>query len=108
MPSRRTSSLKVVKTCNGVLAHQRLKEGLDRGGASNPEPGAVPEIWIRRAEEDGATKRDALGFWAIALAGWSPPLRAMSGEQFLTGRGSPRLDNFFLAVRTRLSAIDAI
>src|SRR5258707_14011211 len=72
MPPRRTSSLKVVKTCSGVLAHQRLKEGLDRGGASNPEPGAVPEIRIRRAEEDGATKRDALGFWAIALAGSSP------------------------------------
>src|SRR5580700_4687780 len=47
----------------------RIWEASDRAVRALPNLGRVPETWMRRAEADAATARDALGFWIIALAG---------------------------------------
>src|SRR5260221_3253386 len=44
-------------------------DGVDRAVRALPNLAQVPEARTRRAEEDGATKRDALAFWVIALVG---------------------------------------
>src|SRR5260221_2591924 len=47
----------------------RIWEAGTRAVRAIPNLAQVPEVWIRRAEDDGATKQEARWFWAIAIVG---------------------------------------
>jgi moderate conductance mechanosensitive channel len=47
----------------------QIWEAVGRAVRAIPNLTQVPEAWLGRAENDGATQGDALGFWVIALAG---------------------------------------
>jgi hypothetical protein len=87
----------------------RIWKSTGRALRALPNLAHLPEIWVRRVETEGATPREALGFWAIAVAGLvSAPLIGFGVRQLFDRRrttvAEPSLAGRLRAAITRFVA----
>ena len=87
----------------------RIWEATSRALHALPNLTQLPAVWLRRVEIDGAPPRQALGFWAIAVAGLlCAPLIGLGVRRLFdhwwTAAAEPSLATRLLAAATRFVA----